>query len=150
MCVLCLLYSVLYSNLSFYIFTTKFMGIRSSPSPDTHGLEQAVHELYGVQHVGLVQMRRPDQASENPIPCPRLWKSIWDIHFQIKLWAAMQPFRRSICASRYMFGFFFSLRKDGCICLAVNMMALAVILAGSIACVPGFRTYYTGILVCSF
>lgn len=149
MSVLCLLYSVLYSNLSFYIFTTKFMGIRSSPSRDTHGLEKAAHELCGVQHVGLVQMRRPDQASENLIPCPRLWKSIRDIHFQIKLWAAMHSFRRSICAPRHMWGFF-SLRKDGCICLAVNMTALAVILAGSIACVPGFRTYYTGILVYSF
>lgn len=36
-----------------------------SPSPDIHGLENSMGELYGIPQVGLVQIQRPDQASKN-------------------------------------------------------------------------------------
>lgn len=35
------------------------------PSPDLHGLEKSMSELYGIQHVGLVQIQSRDQASKN-------------------------------------------------------------------------------------
>lgn len=47
MCVLGSLYPILYSDPSVYLDTGMFMGIRPSPSPDMHGLEKPVHELYG-------------------------------------------------------------------------------------------------------
>lgn len=46
-CVLGSLYPILYSDPSVYLDTGMFMGIRPSPSPDMHGLEKPVHELYG-------------------------------------------------------------------------------------------------------
>lgn len=65
-------------------------------------LKKSMSELYGIQHVGCVQIQRPDQAFKNLAWNISGSEGVMVYSLHIKLRSATHPLSGSICASQHI------------------------------------------------